>query len=88
MTQWQTEQNFCDKDRVQEFRLCMFGIGCDYGRIEIEKHYHYNGGGKQAFGGAEKWPVLSLHVDFETGKEKERNELAEKLKQFIDKVKP
>ena len=87
MTQWQTEQDFYDKDCTREFRPCMFGIGCDYGRIEIEKHYHYNGSGKQAFGGAKKWPVLTLHVDFETGKEKERDELAEKLKKFLNEAK-
>lgn len=88
MAEWQTKQDFYDKDRIREFRPCMFAIGCDYGKIEIEKHYHYNGGPKQAFGGAKKWPVLTLIIDFETGKEKERDKLAEQLKQFIDKVKP
>lgn len=88
MAEWQKKQDFYDKNRIREFRPCMFGIGCNYGRIEIEKHYHYNGSGKQAFGGAEKWPVLTLQIDFETGKEQECNKLAEQLKQFIDKVKP
>jgi len=88
MAEWQTEQDFCDKNRIREFRSCMFAIGCDYGKIEIEKHYHYNGGSNYAFGGAEKWPVLTLIVDFETGKEQERDELVEKLKKFLDEVKP
>lgn len=87
MKKWQTEQDFYDKDYMREFRPCMFAIGCDYGRIEFEKHYHYNGSSDNAFGGAEKWPVLTLNIDFETGKEQERDKLVEELKKFLDGVK-
>lgn len=88
MTEWQTEQNFADKEYMREYRNCIFAIGCDYGRIEFEKYYHYNGSFGSAFGGAKKWPVLTLNIDFETGKERERDELVEKLKKFLDEVKP
>ena len=87
MAEWQIEQDFHSDEHIREFRPCMFAIGCDYGRIEIEKHYNYNGGGDNAFGGAEKWPVLTLRVDFETGKEQERDELIEELKKFLDGAK-
>lgn len=88
MAGWKTEQDFYDKEYTREYRECVFAIGCDYGRIELEKYYHYNGSGNKAFGGAKKWPVLALNIDFETGKEQERDELIEKLKKFLDKVKP
>jgi len=51
--------------------------------IELECHYNYNGSGKQAFGGAIKWPVITLNWAFQEGEETHRDVIARRLKKFV-----
>lgn len=51
---------------------------------EIERHYHYNGSGRDSFGGAKQWPALKVHISFCVGEEKKRDALAKKIKALID----
>lgn len=58
------------------------------GGIQLECSHNYNGSGKTAFGGADKWPHLKLSVSFRQGDYKTRDEFAAKLQAFIDKELP
>lgn len=59
------------------------GCMCDNTHL-IEIGYHYNGSGKQAFGGAEKWPSLKIQIDFEEGQEDSAKLFLKKLQPHID----
>ena len=50
---------------------------------EIENHYNFSGSGIEAFGEADKWPVLTLRVSFESEQEEKRNELSQLLRDII-----
>jgi hypothetical protein len=52
---------------------------------KIEVGHHYNGSGDDVFGGAEKWPVISLELSFQEGEEKKAVEFAKKLMLFLEK---
>lgn len=62
----------------------------------IKRHYQYSGcsddftfsDGTKPFGGSKQWPVITLRLSFQEGEETQRDKIAEKLKQFIDKVIP
>jgi hypothetical protein len=58
---------------------CLIG-----GAHEVEQHYNYNGGGSDAFGGADQWPVISARVAFPAGDEVRAAAFAAKLRAFID----
>ena len=53
--------------------------------IEIRSHYFLNGSGKEHFGGAEKWPAITMSVAFQEGEESKRAAFVEALKVFLDK---
>jgi len=46
--------------------------------------YHYNGSGKEAFGGADKWPHLEINCSFPVNQIAARNALAEELMSYIN----
>ena len=50
----------------------------------MERHFNYNGSGDGAFGGAEKWPVLTLKISFEENAFEQRDKMAELLKETVD----
>ena len=50
---------------------------------EVQCGYHYNGSGGKSFGGADKWPHLSVKVSFQEGEEAKRDELAKQMMNLI-----
>jgi len=61
-------------------------LGRDYpvrNAHEIECGYGYNGGGKEAFGGAVKWPILRVEVSFTEGQEGLRDEIAKRVMDLV-----
>lgn len=50
----------------------------------METTHSINGSGQNAFGGAEKWPTITTQISFQEGQEKERDEFAAKLREFIE----
>lgn len=52
--------------------------------FEIKAHFHYNGSGPSAFGGAECWPVVTLEVPFPAGEIKQRDQFVDALQAFLD----
>lgn len=75
-----------DKDRVRHEQRGLIGNDAVYDGVHyIEEHFNYNGSGPKAFGGAQKWPVLTVHIAFTVGVRRERIQyLIKKLKHFID----
>jgi hypothetical protein len=59
-------------------------VGEDVHSVEV--HWHFNGSGKDAFGGCDKWPVVSIEVPFEEGKESLADEFAARMRDFIDQT--
>jgi hypothetical protein len=51
---------------------------------QVECGYHYSGSGG-AFGGARRWPVLSLTVSFQEHEEGDRDELARELRRAVNR---
>ncbi len=49
----------------------------------IDKFNSVNGSGSQSFGGAKKWPSLTLRVCFQADEKEQRDKLAEKLEQVV-----
>lgn len=50
----------------------------------LREHYHYNGSGPQAFGGAKRWPALTLVVAFPENAEELRDLLGDRLRSAVD----
>lgn len=50
---------------------------------EIEFGYRINGSGKEAFGGADKWPHITLRIAFEEGQELEAYQFYRKLHHLL-----
>jgi hypothetical protein len=55
---------------------------------KIDRTYHYNGSGPNAFGGAARWPVLSVEVDFCEGDEAKRDLLDARIRKVIEEFLP
>ena len=51
---------------------------------KVKLSYHYNGSSNEAFGGADKWPVIMAEVSFQTGEEVIAQKFAEDLMKFIN----
>jgi hypothetical protein len=56
--------------------------------IEMDFGDHVNGSGPGAFGGAERWPHLTIHIGFEVGQEEMRDAVAIILARMIDNLMP
>jgi hypothetical protein len=54
------------------------------GAVKLDAHYHYNGSGRSAFGGAKQWPNLSVEVSFKVGQEAQRDALLAKIQALIE----
>ena len=52
---------------------------------KLEEHYNYNGSGDDAFGGANEWCVVTLHIGLQEGQEKLRTKLGKELRNFTEK---
>ena len=52
---------------------------------EVKNGWNYNGSGKTAFGGAEKWPVVTVSVSFPEGEDCLAAWFAEEARTFVDK---
>ncbi len=55
------------------------------GGVYIEEHYNFNGSGLDSFGGAKKWPHVTVRVALPEGRIDLRKELANRLAAEIDK---
>ena len=84
---WKREPTFSD-GRVLQHKAGKVGRNCTIDNaITIEKHYSYNGSADVgAFGGAKKWPTLTLNWEFQEGEETLRDVTVRKLKEFIDEL--
>lgn len=51
---------------------------------EIAAIYHYNGSGKSAFGGHEKWPAVTTRLTFPAGRVDLRDAFVEQLKTSVE----
>lgn len=69
-----------ETQRAGKFARCeMDGVA------SIRAHRNYNGSGKQAFGGAERWPAVTIHLAFLEGAMNERESFVVAAQAFIDK---
>jgi|HubBroStandDraft_2_1064218.scaffolds.fasta_scaffold12374_9 hypothetical protein len=75
-----------DKDQPEFRRHGVFAGGCkDYGEIhEIELRSNYSGSGKTAFGGAPRWPCVTIRIPFCEGEYALASQFATELGEFID----
>ena len=51
---------------------------------EVEFCHNVSGSDKDAFGGADKWPVVQCKVSFQEGEENKAKNFSKKLMKFID----
>jgi len=54
------------------------------GDVQVEVIKNYNGSGKSAFGGANEWPVVKVHIPFMAGANAEAAAFAEKLQSWLE----
>ena len=82
--------DFSEEDKIRTFiktwnAYGFMGLGQGVGNAYILKaRYHFNGSGPQFFGGAEKWPAVTLEVAFQVGEEERANLFAEQLKKLVE----
>lgn len=84
MKQWKREES------VNANRYTLSLVGKLAGNVEfgnaqqIEVGYHYRGGSKEQFGGADSWPTVEAKIAFCEGEEAKRDEFVKKLQRFIE----
>lgn len=62
------------------------GPGCGMDNVhEVTNGFNYSGSGGKAFGGADKWPVVTARVSLPAGREDLAAALASGLRAFVDK---
>jgi hypothetical protein len=67
---WKTRRDHWTPEHVILTHPGQFARGCTEDEaVEIKLGHHYNGGGPDAFGGAEQWPVLEVTVNLPEGTE-------------------
>ena len=52
--------------------------------IEIENGYHYNGSGKEAFGGANEWNHITIRIPLGENEKHLSDKICNEFKLFID----
>ena len=83
--EWKRDEVFCRSDGTTvEIRETIYARDYISKAISMERHFNYNGSGDGAFGGAEKWPVLTLKISFEENAFEQRDKMAELLKETVD----
>ena len=66
-------------ERQSAFARDFFSNGC-----EVSARHSINGSGDRHFGGAARWPAVSLHVDLPEGRNDLREQLCEALMRTVD----
>jgi len=54
--------------------------------IRVSAIYHYNGSGKESFGGADKWPVIRVIFSLPEGRTETRDKIAIELTEFCEEL--
>jgi hypothetical protein len=54
------------------------------GTLQVRVHHNYNASGNEAFGGARKWPVISVHISLQENQETIADTIAQRVMEFID----
>jgi hypothetical protein len=85
---WTSSPDYYTPTNITHKRDALFaGIASSdecHGGVEVREHMHYNGSGPRAFGGAERWPVVTADVSLPAGRLDLRKKLAEELRAHID----
>jgi len=73
--------------RVTYCRDGFIGNGCAVEHAhEVDNHHHMNGSGDTAFGGASRWPAVSLTIGLQEGREDLADMITDRCMKFVDEI--